>query len=529
MSVFGLGADRILLNKITYGPRPSELAQVTKDGLAAFVNQQLAAPNADDPVTQALLASATLPLSYAASTTYPAKNVNQPIMDIAAAKGPALWKLISGGSAIAQQEISIVPQAVRAATWIRAVHSSYGLKEMMVEFWHNHFNVDAFQANTISAMFPVYDQIMRANWNGNFRTFLEAIATSACMGYYLNNVLSRATQPNENYGRELMELHTIGRDHYYDHQYPTWDAVPGALDGKPIGFIDDDVFGAARALSGWTIATGQKIGTKTYPNDGSFIYVPEYHSTHSARVLSVLLDELTAPQAAGRKVLDLVAAHPATANFVCTKIIRRLHSDNPPQSLIDKAVATFMATGDKPDQLAQVLRTIILAPEFFSTDNAGAKFRRPFERVIGLLRMTGVTVHPQTGLFNAMSATGYTQFNWSPPTGHPDVAGYWLNSNATIKSWNLMLSLYSGNTPYGVGSLVAQTPDVTSAPAIISYWIQRLLGGTPSINTESALKSDAMGSLGLYPAVASGKEANIETALHRFVALIAASDDFSYR
>jgi uncharacterized protein (DUF1800 family) len=529
MSVFGLGADRILLNKITYGPRPSELAQVAKDGLATFVNQQLAAPNADDPVTQALLASATLPLSYAASTTYPAKNVNKPIMDLVAATGPTQWKLISGGSAIAQQEISIVPQAVRAATWIRAVHSTYGLKEMMVEFWHNHFNVDAFQANTISAMFPVYDQIMRANWNGNFRTFLEAIATSACMGYYLNNVLSRATQPNENYGRELMELHTIGRDHYFDHQYPTWDAVPGALDGKPIGFIDDDVFGAARALSGWTIATGQKVGTKTYPNDGSFIYVPEYHSTHTARVLSFLLDDLTAPQAAGRKVLDLVATHPATANFVCTKIIRRLHSDTPPQSLIDKAVATFTAAHDKPDQLAQVLRTIILAPEFFSTDNSGAKFRRPYERVIGLLRMTGVTVQPQTNLFNAMSATGYTQFNWSPPTGHPDVAGYWLNSNATIKVWNLMLSLYSGTTPYGAGSLISQTPDVTSAPAIISYWIQRLLGGTPSINTESALKSDAMGSLGLYPAVSSGKQANIETALRRFVALIAASDDFSYR
>jgi uncharacterized protein (DUF1800 family) len=446
MVAIGLIPERIALNKMTYGPRPGEVEAITKsaDAYTTFVEAQLAAPSSDDPVTQALIANATLPIQYADSSTYLGVD-EQRHLTILSETEAELWTRVSGGAKIAPQEYGFGPVAVRAASYIRGVHSSYGLKEMMVEFWHNHFNVDAFQSREIQAMFPAYDRIMRQNWNGNFRVFLEKVATSACMGYYLNNVLSRATQPNENYGRELMELHTLGRDNYFDHQYATWDLVPLDANGVPTGFIDDDVFGAARALSGWTISTGAKVGTRTLANDGSFVYVPEYHSTSVARVLGVRVDTLTKPMEAGQKVLDLVAFHPATANFVVTKIIRRLVADVPPKALVDRAVAVFIKAKDAPDQIAQVLRVILTSPEIKSKDLAGAKFRRPYDRILALIRMIGGTVQPTQRLFNLMSATGYTQFNWGPPTGHPDVPDYWLNSNTTLKTWNMALSLFSGD------------------------------------------------------------------------------------
>ncbi len=530
MTVAGLTPERIALNKLTYGPRPSEVAIVEQviGGLGIFVEQQLAASESDDGLTQALVAAATLPIKYDASTTYPAVNENRRLT-ILSETPSELWTRVSGGSAIAPAEVSFAPYAVRAASYIRAVNSAYPLKEMMVEFWHNHFNMDAFSSTPIAAMFPAYDRIMRQNWNGNFRKFLEAIATSADMGFYLNNALSRANQPNENYARELMELHTLGRDAYFDHQYASWDLVPQDASGTPVGFIDDDVFGAARALSGWTIATGQKVGTRTYPNDGSFIYVPEYHATQLARVLGVQVGTMTQPMEAGRKVLDLVAFHPATALFVCTKIIRRLVADTPPKSLLDKAVAKFIAAKDAPDQIAQVLRVIALSDEIKSPANAAAKFRRPYERVIGLVRMIGAGIQPNFSLFNAMSATGYVQFNWGPPTGHPDVPSFWLNTNTTLKTWNIMLSLFSGSSAAVSGSLLDQSPKGANGDGMISYWCHRLLGGMPSAATLIGLTADAQDSAGITTAINRGNTTQIENALRRLVGLIGATEEFSYR
>src|SRR5207237_564345 len=172
-----------------------------------------------------------------------------------------------------------------------------------------HFSIDGFSDSQIMATWPAYDRdVIRANSLGNFRTLLEAVGRSAAMMFFLNNESSRASHPNENYARELLELHTLGRPNYFDHQYASWDKVPRLATGEPVGFIDDDVFGAAKALSGWTIAQGYA----NLPNDGSFAYVPGFHSRAAARVLGVDLSSLTANMAAGSKVFDLAAYHPRT-------------------------------------------------------------------------------------------------------------------------------------------------------------------------------------------------------------------------
>lgn len=521
------GPARAFIGRVTYGARKSEFNAALTQGLTTYIANQLAAPDADDPIVQAMLAQTTLPIAYAATTTFPALSENRPLTALNATPAQLAQRITMAD--VPSAEIQRPAQEVRAATWIRAVHSPWQLKEMMVEFWHNHFNVDAFGLPQVSVFHPIYDKIMRTHWAGNFRDFLEAIATSVSMGYYLNNVSSRATAPNENYARELMELHTLGAGHYYDHQYPVWDLVPGALDGKPAGYIDDDVFGAARAFSGWTVSFGQTVAGKALPNPGTFAYVPSYHSTASARVLSVLLDSLTAPMAAGRKVLDLVATHPATATFVSTKIIRRLLADEPPPALVTRVAKTFRDAADAPDQLAQVIKMITLSPEF--QNPAPLKFRRPYERVIAAMRTTGVTVQPSASLFSAMSATGYVQFNWSVPTGIPDTADYWLSSESILKTWNLLFSMFSGSPAPAVGSLVGQMPStaLASAGAAINYWLDRMLLVPVSPTTAAALNADAAQAGGLTAALRTGNATTIETAMRRLVALIAASDEFSYR
>ena len=154
-------------------------------------------------------------------------------------------------------------EEVTAATILRAVHSRWQLREVMVAFWHDHFNVDAFSADEVSVALPTYDRdVIRRHAFGNFRDFLEAVATSTAMLYYLSNRSSRAGAANENYGRELFELHTLGRDAYLNDRYDRWRSVPGALKGAPVGYIDEDVYEAARAFTGWTVEDGSALDSQ---------------------------------------------------------------------------------------------------------------------------------------------------------------------------------------------------------------------------------------------------------------------------
>jgi len=498
------------LSRIGFGPTLTECSALIQNGLPRYLDAQLAPNDAADTVCNAKLAAATLHIEYKAQEkaddkknaakkpeekgflssimssdpapsmlSYGAMNEDRPLVNLTKPV-EQLWPLSDNDNYIDGRERRRPTDEVRAATWIRAVHSEYQLRELMVDFWHNHFNVNASSDPKISATFPLYDAIMRRNWSGNFRSMLEEVAMSPAMLFYLNNAKSHASPANENYARELFELHTLGADHYYNSIYNRWREVPGATDGHPIGYIDQDVYEAARAFTGWTIEDGSNTGRGTiFPKTGKFVYFDGFHDNYQKRVLGNEFDPNAAPMADGKKVLDLVAYHPGTAMFLCTKLCRRLVSDNPSPELVKRAATVWIKAQQAPDQIAQVLRTIILSPEFAAP--TAIKVKRPFEYVVSFLRATGASVTPNDNLFNNLTGTGQRQFEWPTPTGHPDSADYWLNSNSTLSGWNLLNQLISPNFKAATIDFVAQTPpQIRNNRDIVNYWFERLTGHAPS-------------------------------------------------
>lgn len=496
------------LGRISFGPTLTECAALMQQGLATYLEAQLHPVEAADLLCNARLAAATLHIEYKANQktadakpdpknpaatadapavlSYPAMSETRPL-SMLGKPVEALWPLTDNGVFMDGRERRRPADEVRAATWIRAVYSKWQLRELMVEFWHNHFNVNAFGANEIAATFPLYDAIMRRNCFGNFRAFLEEVATSVAMLTFLNNAKSKASPANENYAREMFELHTLGADHYYNALYNRWREVPGATQGKPIGYIDQDVYEAARAFTGWTIEDGSNTGRGiTLPKTGKFTYFDGWHDNYQKRVLGTEFDPNAPPMADGRKVLDLVANHPGTAAFLCGKLCRRFLGDQAPPALVERAAATWKKAARAPDQIAQVLRTIILSPEFAARREV--KLKRPFDFVVSYLRATGADVTPNDQLFNTLSGTGYRMYEWPTPTGHPDDAAYWLNTNSTLSNWNFLPPLMSTNFAAAQFDLLAQTPDQVRTPEdMVAYWYQRLTGQNPDAATLSGL------------------------------------------
>ncbi|MBM3547944.1 MAG: DUF1800 domain-containing protein [Alphaproteobacteria bacterium] len=522
-------SERIALNRMGFGARPGDEDRVRAIGLPTYIEQQLRPPPVtDDPLTQARLADATLRISYGAGTNYPAVAEDRRLATLGL-RMPDLWSIQQKASQgmLPSTEVRRAVEELRAATWIRAVHSEWQLREVMAGFWHDHFNVNALTDNRILVSMVAYDRdAIRAHALGNFRRMLEAVATSTAMLLYLNNAQSQATRPNENYAREAMELHSLGCPAYLGHSYNDWWMVPGAPAGQPVGFLDEDVFGAAKAFSGWTVAMNQRItNALRLADNGTFVYVPQFHSNAAARVLATDLSPYEQPMTAGRKVLDLLAQHPATASFIAGKVVRRLIGPKASQGLIDRAAGAFAANPHAPDQIARMLRAILLDPEFIA--EPGQKLRRPFERAVALLRATYAEIRPTATLFRTHEQTGEKLFAWPTPDGHPDDEPSWLGSNQELKTWNMLLALFGTNM--GTSSALGpQTQTSGDANQAILFWSGRLLGHHFSAASHQALLDDALVAGGLRDGLRLGGT-RLETALQRVLGLMAASDEFAYR
>ena len=340
-------AEVVALGRITYGATSESVEVVRRKGLIAYITEQLNPDDEDDEVVKSKLASMTLHIKYdAVVDKYDAKDEDRPLSYLNASIDK-LWPLTDQKNFMANQERVRPVEEVRVASWIRAVYSKWQLKEIMTEFWHNHFNVNAFSETKVSSTFPIYDRdVIRKNCFGNFRGFLEDVAKSTAMQYYLDNFSSKASPANENFARELFELHTLGSGHYFNNLYNRWREVPGALERKPIGYIDEDVYEAARSFTGWTIADGSGLGKgDNLPNTGSFYYYDGWHDNYQKRVLGVEFDPNQPPLADGLKVLDLVAYHPGTAKHLCEKLCQRFISDTPSASIVNGAIAVWINGG----------------------------------------------------------------------------------------------------------------------------------------------------------------------------------------
>lgn len=422
--------DRFL-SRLTFGPTDLSKAQFDQLGLERWLGEQLSF-DGDDAALETRLRSAQLEIEYDAESdqngnSWPATKENRPYAMLDQSPHDLL-QMADYSNGMAWEERLRPAREVIAASLIRAVHSKAQLHEIMVQFWHDHFSVNAFNDEVTAAFFPLHDAAIRAHSLGNFRALLGSMARSPSMLWYLDNAQSRASPANENYAREILELHTMGAEHYLNDRHQGWETVPGAKIGQPEGYIDQDVYEAARAFTGWTIAQGQSLGEGRHaPYTGEFFYAQNWHDPYQKRVLAREFAPYRAPLADGEEVLDILAEHPATARFVSRKIIRRLGLEAPSEDLLSKAAKIFRSQWRAPDQIAQVIRAIVLDPEFAATPPH--KLRRPFEFLAAIYRATGAEITgPSKSFAWALGRAGWTQHRVRPPTGHSDKSTDWVNT-----------------------------------------------------------------------------------------------------
>lgn len=450
---------------------------------------------------------------------------------------------------------------VRAATVTRAVYSKRQLFEMMVEFWHNHFSIYAWDYAYASATWEHYDRdVIRANALGNFRNLLGGVATHPAMLFYLDNYINQVAGFNENWARELCELHTLGVDNYLgvlNAMSPTIPkiAFPGGgnfpagtlVSGK---YVDNDVYEIARCFTGWRVEDG---GWPVQANTGNFLYYDAWHDKANKFVLGRYFDSQQAldPQRDGRDALDLLAYHPGTAKFIVRKMIRRFITDtlppfaddydvndpnrnSPLHKLIKDAADLFIAQRFAGDQLKQVMRLILLS-EVFKTTWA-QKIKRPFEAVMSQLRAVNAEVRADYDAFYwNYDDLGQPMFGWRPPNGFPDVKTAWMSTSMMLGRWQFANSALEGwitqsvnNTEVAVVSVnVLNQNSWTNATTIVDDWVQRLLGRSlaSSVNRDELIRFMR----GQYGATAVLPAAHIQDRLPRMVELLLMSPDFQWR
>ncbi len=324
-------------------------------------------------------------------------------------------------------ELAAGPQEVVArdlaeGKLLRTIYSNRQLEEVLVDFWFNHFNV-YLDKGADRYLITAYERdVIRPRVLGKFRDLLEATAKSPAMLFYLDNWQSVATTPvraarrglNENYGRELLELHTLG------------------VDG---GYTQKDVTEVARCFTGWTIKQPQM--------GGGFYFDPKTHDNGEKTVLGVKIPA-GGGISDGEKVLDLVARHPATAHFIARKLAMRFVADDPPPALVARMARSFLKSdGD----LRAVMKTMLDSKEFWSAGAYRSKIKSPLEMVVSAVRATNGAVDFAFALSNQVAQLGEPLYRKQEPTGYTNAGGEWMNSAGLLARMNFALNLASNRVP----------------------------------------------------------------------------------
>jgi uncharacterized protein (DUF1800 family) len=486
------------LSRLTFGARPGDVQRVREMGVDRWIAMQLAPERIDDRVVNEYLQRfPTIRMTAGELTAaYPRPQQLRRAAQRDSGRMTAEDSVAYRRAAMDAQRVGTELQTSRV---IRAMLSERQLEEVMVDFWENHFSVFAGKGQ-VRYYLPDYDRAIRPHALGKFRDLLGAVATSPAMLFYLDNVQSgvepgrptlAAAQPaagrgrgarrpvrpgsvlpgqaevtpalqgrrpglNENYARELLELHTLG------------------VDG---GYTQQDVVNVARALTGWSI-DNPRVG-------GQFVFRPAIHDAGAKTVLGVPLLPGRGVED-GEQVLTILARHPSTARFIATKLARRFVADTPPGSLVDRAAATFTATdGD----IREVVRTIVTSPEFFSQAAYRGKVKTPFELVTSTLRALNTIPDPTPRTARVVDQLGQPIFGKETPNGYPDVADAWLNTGAILNRINFGTMAVSGQVP---GVLLDRWPTAravadSSREKQVDAVIASLLGGAVSPDTRQIL------------------------------------------
>lgn len=474
-----------LANRFTYGPTPDLISKMLDEGLENWFEKQLEGHFPDKALKErlndydALLMSneqimKAFPKPIQVARMARAENVIKD--DSLQVKDPKKYKqLLSDFSK--QKNFRVQAELYRQffnAKVLRSTYSENQLHEVLTEFWFNHFNVS--MTNRPCALFiPNYERdAIRPFVTGRFRDMLMATAKNPAMLIYLDNfnssgfndefdegktmkrlsaagerlkrgdssaqkVITRIKQAqtnkglNENYAREVMELHTLG------------------VDG---GYTQKDVTEAARVLTGWTIypigeGFGQvfqnlinKFGEENlkrrgFVHEGDFLFAISRHDNKPKTVLGKYFDGSTGYRE-GVDLLTMLSKHTSTAKFICKKIATRFVSDTPPASLIDQMAKTFLSTdGD----IKEVLKSMVRSPEFWKKENLRSKTKSPYELVISSFRAMQVDVEHPFKVFGITERMGQKMYHYAAPTGFPDYAQYWINSGALLNRMNFGMAI----------------------------------------------------------------------------------------
>ncbi|WP_240755223.1 DUF1800 domain-containing protein [Pedobacter sp. SYP-B3415] len=483
-----------LLSRFTYGATPEQIEQVRRAGLENWFEDQLRGVPENEDLKRRLGSFDAIALSNAAVVQRYPRNAR--VVRMAIAEGAIHKDSIRTGDRAAYREMlqnymkqnDLRPQQELFRQFIsqkilRAVYSENQLQEIMTDFWFNHFNVSLTKPQC-AEFIPAYERdVIRPGATGKFGDLLLATAKSPAMLYYLDNFSSSGTPKmesefpqtayrrkfvrnapnavktkgkgrgkpkqakpkkkaaglNENYAREVMELHTLG------------------VDG---GYTQKDVTEAAKVLTGWTVSPlGQYQNVKGRPvpalrtgaamrpgasfRDGDFLFAANRHEGG----VKTVLGKKFGPNAGydeGVELLEMLARHPSTAKFISTKLAIRFVSDQPEKSLIDKMSRAFAKSGG---DIRTVLRTMVSAPEFWSAAVLREKTKSPFELAIGAVRSLHADVQQPYQLFSWITRMGERKYYYQAPTGFPDQAQYWINTGALLNRMNFGLALAAGKIP----------------------------------------------------------------------------------
>ncbi|MFN8471947.1 MAG: DUF1800 domain-containing protein [Anaerolineae bacterium] len=434
-----------VLSRFAYGHTAADMAAIqsgTFDVNAWFEQQLYPDDTESDTLTAKLNTLESISKSaYQLFTDYPQTAAQQ--------GGPSVYTVV-------------MPDIVRA-TLLRKVYSKWQVKEVMVDFWTDHFNID-YTKDLCKWTTTVHDRDhIRPNALGNFKTLLMADAKSAAMMDYLDNWENHKRAPNENYAREIMELHTLG------------------VDG---GYTQQDVQQLARVLTGWTYYRPQL--TNIQPNAGVWYFNANDHDTSNKLVLgnSIAGQSGTAGIQEGEQVIDILANHRSTAHFIAKKLCRKFVSDTPSDSLINSIADVFYSNRSAPDQIAIVLRAILDSDEF--KNSTGQKAKRPLDFIPAAMRAVDCdTLMPQSvwrtgsGFPASIGTMGQPLFNHGFPNGYPDTAADWVNSNDLLARWNFSIAMMENKLGAGTTTDLkawVQSINPTTADALVDAMTMRVLG-----------------------------------------------------
>ncbi|MEO8908842.1 MAG: DUF1800 domain-containing protein [Gemmatimonadaceae bacterium] len=514
------------LSRLTFGPRPGDVLKVRAIGLDKWIDQQLHPEKIDDRANEQFIAGYDvlhqdqndLLKQYAEQQRAKRDVKKEKAAAADAADSMAIRKDLQQRQLLRRQVVTQL-QSSRVA---RAVGSERQLQEVMTDFWENHFNIYAQKGAPEPYYLVDFDEnVIRPNALGKFRDLLEAVAKSPAMLFYLDNARSMAdsTRPtlagrnpagframpmgrgplgamraaqqmqrqqqrqqlqqknrqglNENYGRELLELHTLG------------------VDG---GYTQQDVINVARAFTGWTI--------KPPAQGGGFIFRPQVHDAGEKVVLGHRLAAGRGEQDA-EDVLDMLAKSPATAHFISFKLARRFVSDSPSKALVDHAAQVYLKTdGD----IREVVRAIITSPEFFSQQAFHSKVKTPFEVVVSAARALGAAPDSTPRSAQLIAYLGQPIFGHQAPNGWPETGDAWMNTGAILNRINFGMAAAAGRLPGVDIRAIPALDTIGSAPRDkqVDAVVATILNGMVSPDTRAVLLS------GEHPLLANGTPTGVE-------------------